>query len=53
MFNLGLVQNQKEADLMHQEENHNLRVATIVFFGLFLVFNVGLSGYALITLFSI
>jgi membrane associated rhomboid family serine protease len=53
MFNLGLVQNQKEAQLKHQEEKHNLRVATIVFFGLFLSFNVVLSGYALINLFSI
>jgi membrane associated rhomboid family serine protease len=53
MFNLGLVQNQQEAQLTHQEENHNLRVATIAFFGLFLVFNVVLSGYALINSFSV
>ncbi len=53
MFNLGLVQNQKEAQLKHQEEKHNLRVATIVFFSLFLDFNVVLSGYALINLFLI
>ncbi|MHA1946585.1 MAG: rhomboid family intramembrane serine protease [Candidatus Hodarchaeales archaeon] len=51
LSNLGLIENQKEAQLKHQEVNHNLRVGSIVFFCLFLVFNVILSGYTLIKFF--
>lgn len=53
IFNLGLVQNQKEAQLKHQEVNYNLRIGTLVFFCLFLIFNIVLSGSALINFFSI
>jgi len=51
MFNLGQVQNQKDTQFEYQELNHNLRVATIVFFSLFVGFNVVLSSHALINLF--
>ena len=52
MFNLGLVENQKEDQLKAQQANRSLRVGTIVFFSLFLVFNIILSGFALVNYFS-
>jgi hypothetical protein len=51
MLNLELVQNQKDILFEHQGINHNLRAATIVFFTLFVVFTIVLSGNALINLF--
>ena len=51
IVNLGLVQDQKEAQLNIQQTNHYLRMGTIVFFCLFLVFNIILSGSALINFF--